>query len=359
MRLSLVLYGQLDFVSGGFLYDRQLLRVLRSRGDEVQVLALPWRSYLRGLWDNCSPALRRRLSAGSVEIQLQDELAHPSLFWLNRRLRPRPRLVAIVHHLRCAETHPVWQKRFYAQVERCYLKSVDAYIVNSQATLASVRALAGAARPAVVAPPGAPQISSLPTPGEIAARLRETGPRRLIFLGNVIPRKGLHTLLAALAELRMYDWQLTVVGSLTLAPAYVRKIQALAAAWKLTDRLKFTGALPQAAVWSRLAHSHVLAVPSEYEGFGICYLEGMAFGLPAIGSTAGGAAEIISPGQNGFLVAPGDRAALRNCLQHLFTDQELLLRLSLAAQERFRSHPTWEESLAAVHRFLHSLRTPC
>ena len=43
-------------------------------------------------------------------------------------------------------------------------------------------------------------------------------------------------------------------------------------------------------------------MPSSYEGFGIVYLEGMAFGLPALATTAGGAAEIITSGQDGFLV---------------------------------------------------------
>ena len=44
-----------------------------------------------------------------------------------------------------------------------------------------------------------------------------------------------------------------------------------------------------------------MVVPSSYEGYGIVYREGMAFGLPAIGTTSGGASEIITDGENGYL----------------------------------------------------------
>ena len=59
-----------------------------------------------------------------------------------------------------------------------------------------------------------------------------------------------------------------------------------------------------------LPQHHLLAVPSSYEGFGIVYLEGMHFGLPAIAGTDGAAKEIITHGQNGFLVRPGNPQAL-------------------------------------------------
>ena len=68
----------------------------------MEVISIPWRPYARGLLDNLSPALFRRLRRAAFDLLLEDELAHPSLFHLNRRLRRRVSypLVAIVHHLR-------------------------------------------------------------------------------------------------------------------------------------------------------------------------------------------------------------------------------------------------------------------
>ena len=357
MRVALVLYGNLDFVSGGFLYDRMLVDYLRRQGEEVEIVSLPWPSYAGGLLDNLSPSLIRRLKSVRADVMLQDELAHPSLFWLNRSLQGlgQAPLVAIVHHLRCSEARPAWQNLFYRLVERRYLASIRGFIYNSTATRESVENLVGAGKPAVVARPGANRFARQITREEIATRAREPGPLRVIFLGNVIPRKGLHTLLDALAQVPRDSWRLTVVGSLEVDPPYVQEIRRQLAAVGLGDQMEFTGVLDEKELASCLARSHLLAVPSSYEGFGIVYLEGMAFGLPALATTAGGAGEIITPGQDGFLTAPGDAGALAGQMRNLMEDRELLLAMSLAAQARFAAHPTWEESSAAIHRFLRSL----
>jgi glycosyltransferase involved in cell wall biosynthesis len=357
MRVALVLYGDLDFISGGFLYDRMLVDYLRRQGEEVEVVSLPWRSYPAGLLDNLSPGLKRRLGSIRADVILQDELAHPSLFWLNRRLQGEgwPPVVAIVHHLRCSEARPHWHNRFYRLVERTYLASVNAFIFNSRTTQKTVEKLAGQGKPAVLAYPGADRFTVHLTREDLAARAHEPGPLKLLFLGNVIPRKGLHTLLEALALLPREAWRLTVVGSLEVDGDYVRQIQGQVSGDRLRGQVEFTGPLKEEELASRLAQSHVLAMPSSYEGFGIVYLEGMAFGLPALATTAGGAVEIITSGRDGFLVPPGDLNALAGHLRRLMDDRDLLLAMSLAAKNRFATHSTWEDAGVAVHHFLRSL----
>jgi glycosyltransferase involved in cell wall biosynthesis len=103
----------------------------------------------------------------------------------------------------------------------------------------------------------------------------------------------------------------------------------------------------------KLKSAQVLVVPSSYEGFGIVYLEGMAFGLPAIGTTAGAASEIISDGENGYLIPPDDAKLLAKRLLTLADDRELLARMSLNALKRYRQQPTWEETVGEIRDFLH------
>jgi len=63
MNVGLLIYGRLDLISGGYLYDRLLVDHLRKRGARVEILSLPWRNYLRHLTDNfsgpCRGPLRR------------------------------------------------------------------------------------------------------------------------------------------------------------------------------------------------------------------------------------------------------------------------------------------------------------
>jgi glycosyltransferase involved in cell wall biosynthesis len=359
VRLGLLIYGSLDITSGGFFYDRILVDYLRRQGDEVEVISMPWRSYGRSLIDNLSPGLWHRLREARLDLLLQDELVHPSLFWLNRRLRARVKypIVAIVHHLRSREPRPAWQNLGYRAVERAYLASVDGLVCVSRTTRRDVERLVGGARKLVVANPGGDGLPGVLTREEIAARARASGPCRLIFAGNLIPRKELHTLLAALAQLPQDDWRLIVAGSLSADPPYANAIRRQIETLGLTPRVTLAGALSRPELAAQLAASHLLAVPSSYEGFGIVYLEAMRFGVPAIASTAGAAWETIHPGVNGFLVPPGDAAALAQCLGSLIRDRERLLQMSLAAHASAAAHPTWEEMAARVRAFLAHFET--
>jgi glycosyltransferase involved in cell wall biosynthesis len=357
LRLGLVIYGSLNTISGGFLYDRRLVDYLRHRGEEVEVISLPWRRYARQIFDNCSLEILRRLSRAPVDALLQDELCHPSLFWLNRRLRrrrPQTPVIAIVHHLRASEARPAWQNRFYRLVERRYLQTVDGFIFNSRATAGAVLGVSGRNRPGVVAAPGGDRFAETVSDAQIRERVQAAGPLRVLFLGNLIPRKGLHTLITALAALPRREWRLTVTGSLTMDAAYARSLRRRVEHLGLTGQVNFTGPLLDGDVAGVLAESHVLAVPSSYEGYGIVYLEGMGFGLPAIATTAGGAQEIITHGKDGFLVAPEDAAGLARCLARWLHDRDKLLAMSLAARQTFLAHPAWDESCAKIHTFLKS-----
>jgi glycosyltransferase involved in cell wall biosynthesis len=215
-----------------------------------------------------------------------------------------------------------------------------------------VEDLVGRTRPLVVASPGRDGLPGAVTEAEIIARATTPGPLQLIFVGNLIRRKELHTLLAALASLSRDDWRLTVAGSLESDAAYVAAIRRQIRDAGLAPRVSLLGSLPAEELAARCATSHIMAVPSSYEGFGIVYLEGMQFGLPAIAGTAGAAKELIRHEHNGFLVPPGDAAALARYISLLMEDRELLTRLSLAAHGAAAAHPTWNDSAARVRGFL-------
>lgn len=350
MRVGLVIYGSLDTISGGYLYDRHLVSTLRHYGDQVEIISIPWRSYPRLLVDNWSSEWLRRL-AGDYDILLQDELNHPSLAWANGRLgEKRPPLVSIVHHLRSSEVHFAWQRRIYRMVERRYLRSVDAFIYNSQTTRRAVEAMIGHARPYVVAYPAGDRLvgdgnafTQRSHPGD--------GPLRLLFVGNLIPRKGLHILLDALG-LVAGDWQLRVVGSPAIDPAYARRMRQAAEEHHINQRVAWLGAIGDLQLRQEMASAHFLAMPSQYEGFGIVYLEGMGFGLPALATTGGAASELITHGMNGYLVAPGDVKSLAGHIENLIRDRELLASMSAAALDRYRRHPTWQQTTGAIRDFM-------
>ncbi|NUM46459.1 MAG: glycosyltransferase family 4 protein [Anaerolineales bacterium] len=354
MHLALLIYGSLDTISGGYLYDRKLVEFLRAQGDTVEIISLPWRNYVAHLTDNFSPALSRRLKDFRGDLLIQDELNHPSLFLLNRRLKRKTKyeILSIVHHLRASEQHPAGIMPLYRAVERAYLRPLTGFVFNSGTTRRAVEALTGqkAARSVVALPAGDRLPISL---GDEPIRQRALlpGPLRLLFVGNVIPRKGLHTVLAALGAVD-FEWTLQVVGDLRVASGYVRGLQREVAQKGWEQRVHFWGRVEDADLFRIAAECQVLVMPSCYEGFGIAYLEGMGLGLPALGTTAGGAGEIITDGVDGFLIPPGDAGALADRLRVWHQDRGRLVAMSLAARQRYAVHPSWAGSMGQVRDFL-------
>ncbi|KAA3648130.1 MAG: glycosyltransferase family 1 protein [Chloroflexi bacterium] len=354
MRVGLLIYGGLDTVSGGYLYDRKLVEYLEAQGDEVEIISLPWRNYGHHLLDNFSAALFHQLANLDCDVLLQDELNHPSLSWLNHRLRSKVKysIVSIVHHLRGSELNSWYSRWLYEYVERRYLNSVDAFIYNSDTTRGVVERLITENKPGVVAYPAGDRLAPEISEANIRQRAHIPGPLRIVFLGNVIHRKGLHTLFNALKQLPDESWQLQVAGSLDTEVAYARLMQQMVDTHSWRKQVQFMGSLEDEQLVRLLTNSHVLVVPSSYEGFGIAYLEGMSFGLPAIGSKAGGAVEIIAHGGDGYLIAPGDVMSLAKHLRDLASDRDLLEKMSLAAHQRFFAHPGWHDSMGRIRAFL-------
>nr|WP_049888078.1 glycosyltransferase family 4 protein [Natrinema sp. J7-2] len=355
MRLGVIVYDGLEETSGGYRYDRRLVAGLRDRGHEVTVVTIPRRRYEANLVDNVSRNVAAELAALEVDVLLQDELCHPSLIRHNRRRDDATPIVSVVHHLRCREPRTAWRNACYRAIERRYLETVDAFVYNSETTRETVEALVGPTR-GVVAYPGGDHVETDLTRATIRTRAHDSGPLRLVFVGTLVERKGLHTLLRGLAARPADEWTLTVVGDPTVDPAYARRIGRLIDGLGIAESVTVAGRQPDAALASTLRESHVLAVPSGYEGFGIVYLEGMGFGLPAVATAAGGASEVVTDGKTGKLVPPGEPRAVAAAVGSFATDRERLAEMGGAARDAYDAHPTWDDTVDRVASFTTRLR---
>jgi glycosyltransferase involved in cell wall biosynthesis len=340
-----------DKVTGGLIYNQKVLEHLRENGDEAQVVLLP-RHYPSNFVDDGSPGFRQWL-ANPADLVLEDEALHIPLFHLNGSLKTLPK-VAIVHHLTSSEFGDEWKTKAARAFERRYLNSVDAFIFASAATKLEVESLIQTDKPSIIAYPGCDRLHAEITESEILARAARPGPIQLIYVGSLIARKGLVYLLQAMSRLPASTARLEVVGSSESEPAYGELIEGLISKEALGDRVSLRGRLSDTELARRYRENQVLAVPSLLEGYGIVYAEGMAFGLPAI-SSADGARAIIDEGVDGFLIEPGDVDGLCGLILRLNEDRGLLGRLSLAARERSRKLPRWEETVVRIRMFLLAL----
>ncbi len=359
MRIGLLIVGDMQAVSGGYLYNRKLVAYLRSRGDEVDIISLPSQSYWRQLAVNFGNTVLQQIVDARIDILIEDAMAHPSLFWLNRRLRRELDIpiVALLHLLTSFDHHPGYSAWFYRTIERCYLQSVTGMIANSQTTLNQLSLMLPGLLPAhCLAVPAGDNFSTTDMDvAAIAQRALMPGPLRILLVGNVIRRKGLHVLIEALRQLPAEAYRLTVAGRLDMEPEYVIYIQQLIRAAQLQEQVILAGPQQDQDLADLYRDHQLMVLPSAYESYGIVYVEAQQFGLPVIGTTAGAAREIISHGDNGYLIDPEKPQDLAELLQNLHHDRRLLLQLSRNALAAYARQPKWEESCEIIRQFLWSL----
>ena len=357
MNIALIIYGRLDNLTGGWLYDRLLVENLRKRGHTVKIIALKQQRYVRNLADNLSGPLYRRLVNHDGDLLLQDGLVHPSLLGVNRRIRRRRRrpLVTIVHQVLARQPSGRFLKLFYRFMESLYFRSVDGFIFNSETTRRNVESLLAGSRPAVVAPPGGDRLGCLAAANLIEDRSRRSGPLQLVCVSNLTPNKGVLPMIAGLARLPQATWHLDLIGSLSMDRLYTNKVRALIARLRLKERVDMTGPLNGKALAARLEAGQVFVLPFSREGFGIACLEAMAWGLPVVGSSRGALKEFVHNGVNGALIPPGNLNAFARQIQELHEDRTRLAAFGRAALRTYHCRPGWQDSLNKIHAFLSSM----
>jgi glycosyltransferase involved in cell wall biosynthesis len=354
VRIGLIIYGSLNQHSGGYLYDRKLVEALRKKGHRVIILSQPFRNYFLRLLENFSNDLIEKIRSQTLDLLIEDELNHPSSFLLNKRLMQSTDLpiISIVHHLKISENHPVMLNLIYRVVEKAYLSNVQGFIFNSETTKRTVMNLIGAVPQNIVATPGADRLRPRVSTTQIRKRTAHGSPLRIAFVGSLTQRKAPHLILEAMKLFPLGFVEASFAGDISPEPDYAAGLKSLAHKLGLDAQVTFLGHLSESHLSQLLAGSDVLAVPSFYEGFGIAYLEGMGFGLPAIGTRNGAADEIIQNGQNGYLISPGDSAQLAKCLEKLSRDRNLLIKMSLNARKTYLARNSWQKSMDQIIKFL-------
>ena len=337
MDIALIIYGNLDIVSGGYYYDRMLVRALEGSGHRVTVT---------------NPKEASQIDH-NLDLVIIDELCHPNFTRPSdfAALPPRRATVAMVHHLALDEGLGMIHRIRQGRMERRFFSFINFCIYNSPQTAESVRTKTGYRGPGVIALPGRQDGGSVDSPTRTTVP-----PLRLCFIGNVIRRKGLHLLIDALKTMTTSDIELTVVGKTDIEPEYFQKLEKNIIQNGLAKRIQFLGYMDEQCKENILSKTHAMVMPSSHEGFGIAYLEAMRYGCVPVASSSGGAAEFIQNTFNGFLINTRNCRDLISVLEILKNNDGLRNSMAASARSHWEEHPTWKQCFANAIEELETLR---
>lgn len=169
-------------------------------------------------------------------------------------------------------------------------------------------------------------------PARAAGSGPATAPVRLLFVGRLVPEKGVLVLLHALATLR--DRGVGIETVLVGDGPYRDELERAARHLGVEGQIRFTGALTGARVAPLYREADVFCLPSFAEGLPVVLMEAMANELPVVTSRIAGIAELVDEGVNGVLLPPGRDDVLADALGRLSADPELRARWGRAGRER-------------------------
>ena len=155
----------------------------------------------------------------------------------------------------------------------------------------------------------------------------------VLFVGEVNQRKGIKQVLEAAKRINSEDVIFNIVGS---GREYCADLYE-----PYKPYVNFMGRVPFSELLNQLQTSHVFIFPTMGEGFGLVLLEAMAAGLPVITTANCGGADIVSEGDNGFLIDACDENALISKIKWFLNNQDKMQRMSKRAIETARLF-TWE-----------------
>jgi len=335
--------GDLETMTGGYLYDRRLADALVAAGIDLHHVALG-DSFPHPTARDMAEALDRLARLPPDCPALIDGLAFGALD-TGRLAGLRAPLVALVHHPLSREPGlDAAKARQMAARESANLAIARHVVVTSPYIAGLLARDYGVARHRV----------SIAKPGFVrspdGAPRRPVEPPLILSVGLLARRKGHDILLRALAQISDLDWQAVIVGR-AHEPDTARGLHALRESLGLAARVRLTGEVTQTRLDGLYRQASLFALATRYEGYGIVFDEAMGHALPIVSTRAGATPDTVPPGA-GVLVPPEDADAFAAALRRLLGDARLRGACAEVARDATTRLGDWSHTARQVQAAL-------
>lgn len=335
--------GDLDSLTGGYIYDRRIVDGLRASGWRIAVHSLSER--FPDPDDEALAQARRTLAKIPEGMPVViDGLALGAMPELAHAAAARRPLVALVHHPLAQETgiDCASAARLHDS-ERRALAAARHVIVTSPATARALEDYGVAADRVTIVEPGTER-------APLACGSGSDEPQ-LLCVATLTPRKGHAVLFDALARIADRRWRLTCAGSGRRAPETTAALERQLERLGISQRVRLIGELPPQGLVPLYHRADIFVLASYLEGYGMALAEALARGLPVVSTLAGAIPETV-PADAGILVPAGNVLALAEALARIMDDRDLRTRLAAGARAARTRLPSWRDAAERFGRVL-------
>jgi glycosyltransferase involved in cell wall biosynthesis len=272
---------------------------------------------------------------------------------LSLLLKPIGRWRVVIVHEGSSQTYDFRDDAKRLALRRLLVRWADAYITNSATGKAYLTDILGAAADRVFARPyQVPDAAALRQRMAAIEAIAATQRPVFLFVGQLVPRKGLHLLIEACALLKAQghqDYTLIVVGD----GAQRAELEQLSQARGLTN-LQWAGWVAYDQLGSYFTEADVFILPSQEDTWGMVVLEAMVFGKPILCSQWVGAMEMVHPGENGYIFDPNQIDDMADCMRKFIQAPDQIAPMGARSQQLIEPHnpPTVVDFLTEVTQFV-------
>jgi glycosyltransferase involved in cell wall biosynthesis len=321
-------------ITGGEIYNYQVLRSLITNGAKFKALNFPiprgaslmnWRCFvLPWIW------LPNLLSLYNKSIIITDNCFAPLFFlqFLILRVFSSTKLIILNHHSNAITRRNPFARFAFHISERLLLRCGHIIFLNSKRTYDEMNMKKVDWKVYHVAP----AINAVPR--FIDRRKRKRKCAKLLFVGYIVKRKGVHLLIESLGSCRELDWQLNIAGDESYSQDYARFCRRKVRDLGLGARINLLGFLTDEQLQKVYADADIFILPSEQEGYGAVYLEAASYALPIITTEVGLVGDILMPGEDVYVIPANDVDALTDAIRELITNRAKRISIGESAFSR-------------------------
>jgi glycosyltransferase involved in cell wall biosynthesis len=348
MTIHFFIPGDINTLTGGYVYDKIIIEGLEKLGNKVVQHQLasdfPFPS-IESL-NNCE-AISKNIPKGDPIFI--DSLAFGPMYGILKLLKRKNPVIAIMHL-------PLSKNPNFSRVEQ------DSFYFQENEALSHancVIAVSGFTKQLIMEYGVNPSKIKVIIPG-VNKSSRKTNfpeyPKNLLCIGSYLPGKGQLLLVNALSNLKYLPWTLNMYGILNFNPNYVHKIKQIIKDQSLTDRIFINPQISGEELMNCYLNADLFILPSYFENFSMALNDALNYGIPVI-TTNGGGIPFSVPKNMGIFISPGNENELIETIKNVLTNPLLYKNLYKAASKYYKSANTWENSINLFHQLIQYLTT--
>lgn len=296
-----------------------------------------------------------KFKADVIYCLRQMNIAPPMVFWINKIKIPMVYRIGDWLRINYYLENDIWMRFWKREIGA--LLNIKFAIFNSKDLLERHRRFISNGAKCIVIPNAVDTLLFQAHKHEFP-----TGSLKLIFVGRIVPRKGLHILISALkilrSELKSQEIQLSIIGHAT-DREYLEKLRHQIKEYNLEKAIQWVGDIPHEKIPNYLNEHDILIFPTvqgndniPVEGCPLVILEALASGLPIVAKISSGIDEIVKDGESCVGVHNDNPTELAKGVIHLINNPSLYKYLSQVGPKVVSGKHSLENMITNTENFL-------